>query len=136
MTTNQDVEARNGEHQVSDPKVGSEQTFEATFAPRFDIWEGDDELVLYGDLPGVDPDSLDIEFENRQLTIHGKTCRKRASVNHLYSEYEVGDFHRTFTIGEAIDSAKISAELHQGVLALHLPKAAEARPRRIQVKTA
>ncbi|QEG02641.1 Spore protein SP21 [Stieleria maiorica] len=110
-----------------------EETYQATFSPRFDIWEGDDELVLYGDLPGVDPDSLDIAFENRQLTIHGKVCNRHDDDRMLYSEYGVGDFHRTFTIGEAIDSERINAELHDGVLTLHLPKSEQAKPRRIKV---
>src|SRR5690606_31726137 len=101
---------------------------------QFDIWEGDDAFVLYGDLPGVDPGSLDIQFENRQLTIHGKVCRRCEGVNYMFSEYGIGDFHRSFTIGEAINSEAISAELCNGVLTLHLPKADEAKPRRIQVK--
>ena len=100
-----------------------EQTYNTTFAPRFDIWEGDDELVLYGDLPGVDPKHLDIQFENRQLTIQGKVCRCcDGQSKSLFSEYSVGDFHRTFAIGEAINSEGISAEMRDGVLTLHLPK--------------
>ena len=49
-----------------------EDTFQTTFVPRFDIWEGEDELLLFGDLPGVSPDSLDIRFEKGELTVHGK----------------------------------------------------------------
>ena len=43
-----------------------------TYSPRFDIWENDDEMILYGDLPGVMPEDLDVRFENPVLTIHGK----------------------------------------------------------------
>lgn len=131
-TTNHNQQ--NGNGQLSRQNDNAEQTYEATFSPRFDICECDDELILYGDLPGVDPDNLDIEFENRQLTIHGKVYRRHSGNRMLYSEYGVGDFHRTFTIGEAIDSGRISAELHNGVLTLHLPKSQEAKPRRIEVK--
>jgi HSP20 family protein len=46
----------------------------------------------------------------------------------------VGDYHRSFTIGEAIDAEKISAEMHNGVLTLHLPKSEKVKPRRIEVK--
>ena len=132
MTTTQAQQTHGDENQVSNV---SEQMYQATFTPLFDIWEDEDQLVLYGDLPGVDPESLDIQFENRQLTIHGKVCRRCEGINYLYSEYSVGDFHRSFAIGELIDSEAISAEMRDGVLTLRLPKADGAKPRRIQVKT-
>lgn len=134
MTNTGSNQTRNDENQLSNASDRERQTYQTTFSPRFDIWEGEDELILYGDLPGVDPDGLDIQFENRQLTIHGKVCRRGDGVNYLYSEYGVGDFHRSFTIGEAINSEAISAELRHGVLTLHLPKSEEAKPRRIEVK--
>lgn len=113
--------------------VGAE-TITKTFSPRFDVWEGDDELILYGDLPGVDPESLDVQYENRQLTIHGKVAQRCDGMACLYSEYSVGDFYRTFVIGEAINPEAISAELRDGVLTLHLPKSEAAKPKRIDVK--
>jgi HSP20 family molecular chaperone IbpA len=112
-----------------------ESTYQTTYVPRFDIWEGEEELLLYGDLPGVTPSDLDIRFENRELTIHGKVGPRHEGVEFLCGEYGIGDFHRTFTIGEAIDTEKISAEMHNGVLKLHLPKSEKAKPRRIEVKT-
>ena len=110
-----------------------ETTFQSTFTPRFDIWEGENELLLYGDLPGVSVDDLDIRFENRELTIRGKVGR-RYEGEYLLGEYGVGDFHRVFTVGEAIDAEKISAEMKQGVLTLHLPKSEKVKPRQIEVK--
>jgi HSP20 family molecular chaperone IbpA len=106
-----------------------------TYRPRFDIWETEDELVLYGDLPGVSPEDLDIQFENRELTIHGRVAPRHDETQFLYGEYGIGDFYRSFTIGESIDDQKISAELNQGVLTLHLPKAESVKPRRIEVKS-
>ena len=106
-----------------------------TYSPRIDIWETDDELVLFADLPGVSPADLDIQFENRELRIHGKVCPRHEGVNFLYGEYGIGDFYRTFTIGETIDSERISAELNQGVLALHLPKTEAVKPRKIAVQS-
>ncbi|TWU39683.1 Hsp20/alpha crystallin family protein [Novipirellula artificiosorum] len=111
----------------------SETTYQSTFIPRFDIWEGDEELTLFGDLPGVAVDDLDIRFENRELTLHGKVT-PRFGGEYLYSEYGIGDFHRTFAIGEAIDGEKIYAEIHGGVLTVHLPKTEKLKPRKIEVK--
>jgi HSP20 family protein len=105
-----------------------------TYSPRIDIWESDDELVLYADLPGVAAGDVDIQFENRELRIHGKVAPRHEKINFLYGEYGIGDFYRTFTIGETIDAEKISAELHNGVLVLRLPKTEAVKPRRIQVQ--
>ena len=123
------TEKRAGE--VSRP----ENTYQTTFVPRFDIWEGDDELLLVGDLPGVAPDGLDVRFENRELTIHGKVSPRHEGIKFLYGEYGIGDFYRTFAIGEAVDTDRISAEMHDGVLTVHLPKSEKVKPRRITVKT-
>ncbi len=106
-----------------------------TYSPRFDICETADELILYGDLPGVSPENLDIQFENRVLTINGKVEPRHTDINYLYGEYGIGDFYRTFTIGETINSEGISAEMNNGVLALHLPKTEAVKPRRIEVKS-
>ncbi len=111
-----------------------ETTYQTTFVPRFDIWEGDNELVLYGDLPGVAPEDLNIRFENQELTIHGKVQPRHQDIQLIYNEYDIGDFHRTFTVNEMIDVDNISAELRNGVLTIRMPKAEEVRPRRIEVK--
>lgn len=103
------------------------------YTPRFDIWETDAELILYGDLPGVTAESLSVEFENDLLTIHGKVEARHADLPLVYGEYGIGDYHRTFAIGESIDPARIAAELRGGVLTLHLPKTRAAKPRRIEV---
>ncbi|MFV2065451.1 MAG: Hsp20/alpha crystallin family protein [Pirellulales bacterium] len=104
------------------------------FSPRVDILETDEELVLYGDLPGVAAETLDIQFENGVLTIHGKVDRRHGDISFLYGEYGIGDFYRTFNVSEAIDSTKITAELKNGVLKVQLPKTDAVKPRRIEVR--
>jgi HSP20 family protein len=111
-----------------------EATYQRMYVPRFDIWETEDELLLYGDLPGVGPEQLDIHFESGELTIHGKVATRHDGRELVDGEYGTGDFHRTFAIGEAIAAEKISAELRHGVVILHLPKSEKVKPRRIQVK--
>jgi HSP20 family molecular chaperone IbpA len=107
-----------------------------SYTPRIDIWESEDELVLYADMPGVAAENLDIQFENRELRIQGKVSSRHEDIHFLYGEYGIGDFYRTFSIGEFIDSEKISAEVKDGVLTLHLPKTEAVKPRRIEVKSA
>ncbi|TWU27633.1 Hsp20/alpha crystallin family protein [Bythopirellula polymerisocia] len=104
------------------------------FTPRFDIFERDDELILWGDLPGVTTENLHIDFEKNELTIRGCVAPRQEGAQYLLGEYGIGDFYRTFAIGEAIDTEKISAELKNGVLTLHLPKTEAVKPRKIAVK--
>ena len=103
------------------------------YVPRFDIWETDEELVLCGDMPGVKPEDVDIRFENRELVIHGRIESRNEQARFVYQEYGIGDFHRSFTIGEMVDSTKIAANMRDGVLTLHLPKTDQMKPRRIKV---
>jgi len=105
------------------------------YVPRFDIWETDDELVLSGDLPGANAEDLDIRFENEELIMHGKVTPRHGDAQCVYQEYGIGDYYRSFNIGEAIDSSKISATLRGGVLTIHLPKTEEKKPRRIKVSS-
>ena len=102
-------------------------------APAVDIFEDNDALVIVADMPGVSRDGVSASVEAGVLTIEGKAARPDAAESPLYAEYEVSDFHRCFTLGESIDPAGISASLKDGVLTVHLPKAAEAQTRKIEI---
>jgi len=106
-----------------------------TYVPRFDIVETEDELSLFGDLPGVTQDNLELRFENEHLVINAKVEPRHAQQKSLYAEYGIGDFYREFRISEAVDAGKISAELKHGVLTVHLPKTEQVKPRKIEVKS-
>jgi len=106
------------------------------FFPNVDIVENAEELLVLADMPGIKAEDVDINFENGTLTLHGKVAdRQPENTNYLLREYEVGDFHRSFQVSEAIDAEKIYAEYHDGVLTLHLPKTEAVKPRKIAVKT-
>jgi HSP20 family protein len=105
-----------------------------TYSPRVDILEIEEELTLYVDVPGVRPEDVDVRFDNGELTIYCKVEPRQGDVDYLLSEYGVGDFYRTFTVYEDVDPDRIHAELKQGVLVVHLPKAPGARPKKIPVK--
>ena len=107
---------------------------EASYAPRCDIIETEDELLLYGDFPGVSPENLDIRFENDRLVIQGKVELRHEEWEPLLSEYGIGDYYREFQVFEEVDAEKISADLKNGVLCVHLPKSESVKPHRIEVK--
>ncbi len=106
---------------------------EATLTPRVDIVETEDELLLYVDLPGVLPEDVDVRFENGELMLRGRRTPRTMGRPWLW-EYEAGGFHRVFRVAEDIAGDKISAELKNGVMIVHLPKVEAAKPRRISVK--
>ena len=104
------------------------------FTPRFDLYENEDGFVLTGDLPGVEPQDLDVTYENQEVTIHGKVKPRHTNEACFSAEYGVGDFHRSFRVGDVVEGSLIKAELSNGVLTVLLPKRAEAKPRKINVK--
>jgi HSP20 family protein len=107
----------------------------ATYRPPVDITEKSEELLVHADMPGADPQSIDIQFEDRSLTIHASVPERQAEgTSYLLHEYGIGDYHRVFQVSEEIDATKISAEFKDGVLILHLPKAESAKPRKIEVQ--
>jgi len=105
----------------------------AVFMPQVDILETEDELTLLADMPGVDLEEVEIHFENSELTLYGRAAPRDEGVDFIYREYGVGNFHRAFKIGPSIDSSKISGQLSDGVLTVHLPKTEAVKPRRIEV---
>ena len=106
------------------------------FSPNVDILENADELTLVADVPGVTPDSIDIQYEQGELTIRGRVTPRGEHQSYLLNEYGVGDFYRVFQLGDGVDNARISAEVAHGVLTIHLPKVERVKPRKIAVHSA
>jgi|SRR5688572_30819109 HSP20 family protein len=104
------------------------------FSPYTDIHETEQVVVVSMEMPGVDKSSIDIRLDKGVLTVKGTIDSQRyESLRPIYSEYNVGNFVRTFTVSTKIDSARITANVADGVLTVALPKAAEALAKRISV---
>ena len=103
----------------------------AMIAPAVDIFENDDALTLVADLPGVSKERLELGIDRQVLTIEGRL--DRAEEGKLYREFGGNGFYRRFHLPENLDLNQTSADLKDGVLTLRLPKAASAKPRRIEV---
>ena len=106
-----------------------------TFVPTTDIYESEQSLTLVMEMPGVDKGNVDIGIENDVLTVAGRVDFSRyEKLQPLYTEYNVGHYRRSFSLSpNRIDQDKIRAELNDGLLTLTLPKAEQAKPRRIAV---
>ena len=104
------------------------------FLPVTDIFETGDELKVILEMPGVDKESVDVRVENDVLTIEGQVdFTKYQGLTPLYTEYNVGNYARSFQLSSKIDQERIGAELKDGVITLVLPKAEKAKSRKIQV---
>ena len=105
------------------------------FLPTADIYETTDALNVVLEMPGVEKSSVEIRVEDGVLKIDGRLdFSKYQGLQPLYTEYNVGNYSRSFRLSSKIDQNKIAAELKDGVLSLVLPKVEEAKPRTIQVK--
>jgi HSP20 family protein len=112
-----------------------ETTFPARmFVPATDIFETDQALTMMIEMPGVSKDTIEVKVEDDILTIDGRIdFSKYDGLQALYTEYNVGNYSRTFQLSNAIEQSAIKAELTDGVMKLTLPKAERAKPRRINV---
>jgi HSP20 family protein len=107
------------------------------YVPDVNIYEFENSLKLWADMPGVKEKDLEVSLNDGVLTITGKvTTDMYAGFRPLYTEYNVGNYYREFVLNEDIDESKITATLRNGVLALELPKKEQAKPRRIEVRSA
>jgi HSP20 family molecular chaperone IbpA len=121
----------NGEKEIQrKEETRSQETY---VTPPVDIYETTEGLVVKADLPGVAKDGLDVQVENNLLTIRAQASHA-APGDLLYREYELAHFFRQFELTDRVDQQRISADLKNGVLTLSLPKAEEAKPRRIDVR--
>jgi HSP20 family protein len=103
------------------------------FVPHVDIYETEQELLLFADVPGVRPEDIDLHYEKGELVLHARVQPRPHQGDVLLREYDEGDFYRAFSIHESIDSTRITAQCKNGVLTVHLPKVEAARPRQIKV---
>jgi HSP20 family protein len=131
MTTSQELAVREKRELVSK----DEKTVPGRFyVPYTDVYETDDALTLVMEMPGVDRKDIDVSLENDVLRVQGNIdFSKYERMEPVYTEYNVGHYMRSFALSSKVDQQQISAQLEDGVLTLKLPKAAEARPRRIAI---
>jgi HSP20 family molecular chaperone IbpA len=107
------------------------------FSPLADIFETDREIIIVADVPGSDENSIDITLDKNVLTINAYVEPDKHEKHTLtYAEFAIGDYQRSFVLSNQIDRNGIEATVKNGVLYLHLPKAAEAQARKITVRAA
>lgn len=100
-----------------------------------DLYRSGDHYVLHVDLPGADPGTIDVNVEDRTLTIRGqRTSRTEQDVQWLVNERPSGTYARQLTVGRGLALDKMEATYADGVLTLSIPVAEESKPRKVEVQ--
>lgn len=109
----------------------------ADFAPPVDVHEDEDALVLRAELPGVKQEDIDVSIDANVLTLKGERRLETEQEGRRYHRVEraFGSFVRQFQLPTNVDSQAIEAKLEHGILTLRLPKKAELKSRKIEVKS-
>ena len=107
------------------------------WSPAVSVSETNDELIFTAELPGLSEEDITIELENDVLSIGGEKAEERTEEDeerrfHVW-ERSYGSFKRSFTLPRAVSGADVTATFERGVLEVRLPKAAEAKGRKIEI---
>lgn len=116
----------------------STEPFVSRVYPALNLTDDGNNFYVRAELPGVDPESLEISVVEGQLLIRGerKIEPEEQKAGYHRRERESGFFRRTMTLPARVDPGKVSADMKNGVLTVILPRSEEAKPRKISVKTA
>ncbi|MFW5857584.1 MAG: Hsp20/alpha crystallin family protein [Planctomycetota bacterium] len=131
-------ELRRLQDEVNELFSGVGDGLRATEYPAINVYTGQDDLVVTAEIPGVDPESLDVNVVEETLTIRGARpaleTDEGAEVHRR--ERGRGEFVRTLTLPYRVEAEKVDATCRQGILTVTLPRAEADKPRKIQVKSA
>jgi HSP20 family protein len=108
----------------------------SAISPLIDIHEQADGLILEADLPGASPETLSVQLEDNVLNLRASAqSAVPESCRMIHEEFHPGEFQRSFILGDDVDRDRVSAELKNGVLRLHLPKAERSQTRKIEIRS-
>lgn len=105
-----------------------------TYCPNVDIRDRGDEVVFVADIPGSKAEGILVRFEDGVLSIHATVAPRAAPGRALRQEYGIGDYRRSFRLGDGFDASRVTAEYRLGVLTVRVPRSAAVLPRRVDVR--
>ncbi len=105
-----------------------------TWAPAVDVAEETDKIVVKVEIPGMDEKDVKVHFEDGTLTVTGeRQFERKDERNYHRIERAYGTFTRSFSLPRSVDANLITADYHNGVLEIAIPKKAEAKPKQIAI---
>ena len=121
------------ENQETNTQAQSAEVAREFVRPGVNILETPEGYTLEAEMPGVAKEGLEVTVEDRELTIVGHRNTQAPQGEPLFCECPSADYRRVFELDPAIDTGKINARIHQGLLTLTLPKSEAVKPRKITV---
>jgi len=106
-----------------------------TYQPNVDIRDTGAELVFDADIPGARPDGIEVTFEDGVLAVQAAVPTRELPGRPLRQEYGIGNYRRSFRLGEGFDASQITADYRRGVLTVRVPRLAAVRPRKVEVRS-
>lgn len=120
--------------QVTRTGASAEQAQQRAVLPAVDVFEDASSITLLADMPGVPKEQLELKIEGDALEIEGGVQQPTPDgLEAVYAEVRVPRYRRSFTLSRELDTARIDANLKDGVLTVRIPKQAHAQTRRIAV---
>jgi HSP20 family protein len=118
------------------PRIGENGMSFSGWSPAVDVQETDQEYLIKADLPDVKKEDVKVELLDGTLTIEGERQQEKEEKGKTFHkiEREYGKFLRRFAMPSEVDASKVQADFKNGVLNVHLPKSATAKPKAIDVK--
>lgn len=108
---------------------------EGALLPPVDVIEDSTGITLYADMPGVAKDRVAVHVDGDRLSIEGElTLALPQGMAPTHAEVQRSRYERGFTLSKELDAGQVTAEMHEGVLRLRIPKASHAQPRRVEVQ--
>jgi len=121
--------------QSSAPEAeATEQPAALTFQPNVDIRDAGGEVSLIADIPGATAAGIGVTFEDGVLTMHATVPPREQPGRPIRQEYGIGNYRRSFRLGEGFDASQITADYARGVLTVRVPRLAAVRPRKVEVR--
>ena len=117
-------------------RKGEEELNTGTFYPAVDISEGEKDITLKAELPGIDKKDVHLEINDGVITLRGERKIEKEDEKEHYHRVErsYGSFNRSFTLPTTVDSGKVKANYKDGILEVTLPRKEEAKPKSIPVE--
>lgn len=134
-----EMRAQNGAAPAANPRPtsrtasGSEGA--VAYAPNVDVCDCGTEVRIVADMPGSSANVIDVAFDDGVLSIAAAVPARVLPGALVRQEYGVGDYRRSFRLGDGFDASQITADLARGVLTVRIPRLAAVRPRKVEVRT-
>lgn len=111
--------------------------FSKTFIPSVEVIEKEDEIKVRAEIPGLDPQDIDVSVENNNLILRGEKKREKKDKkeNYVHMECSYGMFNRVIPLRSDVDKEKVTANYKNGVLSVSLPKTHESRSKKISIES-